>query len=146
MEITLKRYREIKHKAKCCFEFFGTRNPLIILKGFEIQYSIIPINGNELKGFTHINKKHIPWVYISDKYDNFSTQIIAAHELGHILLHSSCSINMFEDDGKSSITEYEANIFLVELIPLVFPKGNYLKLTPEQLKYYICSQILPKHK
>ena len=69
-------------------------------------------------------------------------KIIAAHELGHIVLHNSDTLNMFEDDGVSSETEYEANIFLMEFMPQTQPHTkNYMELSPMALKNYICNKI-----
>nr|WP_302594494.1 ImmA/IrrE family metallo-endopeptidase [uncultured Acetatifactor sp.] len=141
MKISRERYAEIQNAAACCFEFFGTRNPLAVLKEMEIPCSYIKLDG-DLKGFTNVNDKDEPWVYINSKYDRYSAKIIAAHELGHIILHRSNEINMFEDDGVSSETEYEANIFLMEFMPQTQPHDkNYITLTPTQLKNYICSKI-----
>lgn len=141
MEISHKRYQEIKHIANYYFDYFKTRNPLEIFQKLDISYSLIDIDGN-IKGFTHINEKGKPWVYLNNKYDQYSLKIIAAHELGHIALHSSITLNMFEEHGVSSKTEYEANIFLMEFMPQTQPHGkNYMTLTPTKLKNYICNKI-----
>ncbi len=141
MIISHERYQQIKNLAKNCFKFFNTRNPLEVFQKLYIPYSLINIEG-DLKGFTHINEKGEPWVYINKKYDYYSMKIIAAHELGHIVLHNSDTLNMFEDDGVSSETEYEANIFLMEFMPQTQPHTkNYMELSPTALKNYICNKI-----
>lgn len=141
MMISRERFSEIQNAATSCFEFFGTRNPFMVLNEMGIPCSFIKLEG-DLKGFTSINAGGETWVYINRKFDNYSTKIIAAHELGHIILHRFDEINMFEDDGISSETEYEADIFLMEFMPQVQPYNkNYLSLTPAQLKNYVCSKI-----
>ena len=76
-------------------------------------------------------------VYISDKYNTYSQKIIAAHELGHLLLHSKDDFNMFNSDDSSLKKEYEANIFAMEFMP---------QIQPYQLDYrYFSSCELQKH-
>lgn len=141
LNITPKRHRNIKNIARSYFNHYKTRNPFEIFQKLGISCSLIKLDG-DLKGFTHINEKNIPCVYINNKYDYYSQKIIAAHELGHILLHRKDALNMFEENGISSQKEYEANIFLMEFMPQVQPHDkNYIQLSPTRLKNYIRSKI-----
>ena len=91
-----------------------------------------------------MNQKGEPWVYINKRYrhDDLSVRIIAAHELGHILLHSESDINMFEENTDFSYEEYEADIFVMELMPKIQPYyRDYTTLSPEELRKYIYSWI-----
>jgi len=138
-----KRYQKIKRAAEKCFDYFATRNPLKILNKLEIPCSIIDLEGG-LNGFTHMNQKGEPWVYINKRYrhDELSVRIIAAHELGHILLHSESDINMFEENTDFSYKEYEADIFVMELMPKIQPYyRDYTTFSPEELRKYIYSWI-----
>lgn len=138
MSLSTRRYMEIRRMAIGCREYLKTRDPIKMLKEFDVPCSTITLEG-DLKGFTIINSNYEPWVYINDKYSRYSRKIIAAHELGHVLFHRFDEINMFNDEDYPE-KEYEANVFLMELMPQEQPRGiDYLELSPEQLKKYIYS-------
>ena len=147
MEISTERYKEIRKAAMSCFTFFRTRNPLEILRQLGVEYSFINLQG-DLGGFTCINKhpdkdqQYTYHVYINTKFDSYSQKIIAAHELGHVLLHHTDSLNMFEENGSSQIKEYEANLFALELIPQLQPRDErYTYYSKEELQRYIGSKL-----
>ena len=146
MVISCKRYRKIKRTAEECLNQFLTRNPLKILKILNIPFGFIKLNG--VDGFAMANQNGVPYVCISEKYkdDEYCSRIIAAHELGHILLHISNGLengpNLFDEDSTSFVEEYEADVFLMELMPRIQPYGiDYTELSPKELRGYIHSQL-----
>ena len=147
MEISTERYKEIRKTAKSCFDFFRTRNPFEILIQLGVDCSLIALEG-DLGGFTNIYKysdednQYAHQVYINTKYDAYSQKIIAAHELGHVLLHRTDSLNMFEENEPTQIKEYEANIFALELMPQLQPQNkDYKYFSKNQLQQYINSKL-----
>lgn len=141
LRISRKRYTKIQSVATRCFKYFGTRNPLLVLEEMEIPYSFINLEG-DLKGFTNINKNRKHWVYINNKYDDYSVKIIAAHELGHIILHRFDEINMLDEYCAHSKSEYEANIFAIEFMPQIKALDLICEeLSDIELQNYICSKL-----
>lgn len=144
MEISEKRYRQIKKAAKFCFQVFHSRDPFFILDRLDIKCSFLTLKGN-LAGFTNKATEHsAPQVYISNKYDDQSQKIICCHELGHILIHNKDDLNMFDEkaDGISARKDYEANLFVLELMPKYRPMGkNYLEYTSDELQTYMLSKL-----
>lgn len=148
MNISNKSYREIKVIAIECYKRYRTRNPFIIFEKLGIGYNVIELKGN-LAGFTSechtsaINEEYPFFVYINSRYDSYSQKIIAAHELGHILLHKGDDLNMLEESDSSYIKEYEANIFAMEFMPQIQPHDKkYISLSPSELQEYICSKLI----
>ncbi|MCI8750911.1 MAG: ImmA/IrrE family metallo-endopeptidase [Lachnospiraceae bacterium] len=143
MLISKKRYKEIQRAAICCKKFSKTEEPFAALKNLDVEYSLINLEG-DLPGFINSDynsgKQYSPHVYINKRYGKYSQKIIAAHELGHVLLHKNDAINMLDADDKNSIREYEANIFAMEFMPQIQPK-NYLILSPRELQEYIFSKL-----
>lgn len=141
--ISQKRYKEIKKAAICCQRFTKTKEPFTALKNLDIEYSLINLEG-DLPGFlnsyyTH-NGQYSPHVYINKRYGSYAQKIIAAHELGHVILHQEDALNMLDGDARNSLKEYEANIFAMEFIPWIKPE-NYLTLSPDELQEYIFSKL-----
>lgn len=90
MLISKKRYKEIQRAAICCKKFSKTEEPFAALKNLDVEYSLINLEG-DLPGFINSDynsgKQYSPHVYINKRYGKYSQKIIAAHELGHVLLH-----------------------------------------------------------
>lgn len=145
VEISKEKYKEIKKIAQSCYKFFKTRNALSILEKSGVECSFIALEGN-LGGFTNINESSQNplsfHVYINSKYDTYLQKIIAAHELGHVLIHPSDSLNMFEEDSNSQIKEYEANIFVLELMSQLQPlNDDYTAFASDELHAYINKRL-----
>lgn len=105
----------------------NTRDPFRIAKELGIHIKFLPYE--QTKGYfceVHTNK----FIVINSNLDEFSQLIVAAHELGHALLHSNnkCGrptqpiqdYTLFPTD---SIYENEANKFAAEL--LIHEDMNY---------------------
>lgn len=110
---------------------YSTNNPFEIIceSGAELIFNYEMV---KLKGFYSVvkNKRYI---VINGNLEDEIKKIVAAHELGHDLLHrrfavdnAISEINLFD---LSSRKEYEANIFSAELLisdEEVIKKGEYL--------------------
>lgn len=143
MLISQKRYKEIRRAAICCQQFSKTSEPFAALRNLDIEYSLINLKG-DLPGFINSRStpdgRYLPHVYINKRYGHYAQKIIAAHELGHVILHQKDALNMLDGDDRNSIKEYEANIFAMEFMPQIKP-ANYLSLSPNELQEYIFSRL-----
>lgn len=132
---------EIKNIVNRLVTLHATRNPLTIAKGegINIEYD----DYNETKGyFLKINNAKV--IVINQNLDEFMMIFVAAHELGHAILHhrnadilkfdkNICFIrddNLFKTNCKY---EYEANLFAIELLKYYFSD----KIIPFELVSYI---------
>lgn len=97
---------------------YKTSDPFIILEGMNVQIWDTP-EGTKMKGFCFLANKTF-YVSINPDLPYEMRRIVAAHELGHIILHKAqlkmammtdYNLNDFQKD-----TEYEANMFAVELL------------------------------
>jgi len=73
---------------------------------------------NAIKGF-YYEKRRIKTITINDDLPEVIQRIIAAHELGHALLHTGSGVHEFHDVGlfdESSQLEKEANLFAAEFL------------------------------
>lgn len=150
MEIEPKRYKQIRELALEYHRLFQTRNALIVFsRQKDINCSVLNLTG-DLGGFVHMglhNGIDACHVYINAKYDLYSQKIIAAHELGHIVLHRHDLMNMFAENNKESeqIREYEANVFAMEFMSYIQPQQeNYLNYSKEELQQFINSKLFFK--
>lgn len=146
MEIGTERYRYIKYVANTCFRIHKTRNPFVIFRKLNVECSFIDLSG--LAGCTNISERQDECsqkkycVFINNKYSSYSKKIIAAHELGHLLLHEDIYLNLFDESYSSQIEDYEANIFAMEFMSQIQPSGeNYKRFSPKELHRYICSRL-----
>ncbi len=101
-----------------------SRDPIKIAKdlGIVIKYEDI----GETKGFfTRCNRNKV--IIINSTLDEFSQRVVAAHELGHALLHSKVQFALKYEKGMSFIQDYtlfptnsihelQANKFAAELL------------------------------
>lgn len=97
---------------------FQSRDPFEILEGLKVVVGESD-RYKKLKGYCFISCKTI-YVMISSFLTEEEKRIVAAHELGHIILHrdhlklapmkDDCIYNMMNN------TEYQANIFAAELL------------------------------
>lgn len=142
MDISTKRYHDIRSKALKCKKLFRTSNPVAIARGLGINYSVLPLNS--IEGFATEDQHGHCSIFISDKYNSYQRRILCAHELGHIILHSEDELNCFDrDEGPTSpvITEYEADLFAIELMPFIAARIDYTALNAQELHQYIKSLL-----
>ena len=143
MEISDRRYAKIKHYAQSFLTCFEPKNPLELLDKLDVHCKFINLS-EDLGGFTDriklADNENIYYVYINSryKYDDTAKNIIVAHELGHILLHSADYLNLFDTESSSMVEEYEADLFSMELMPSIRPVGcNYRQFSPTALRNYL---------
>lgn len=139
MELSRQQYRQVKRVLEQIYKYCGTYDPFLISKKFNINVSVIPLKG--LSGISDISPTGHATIYLSSALNSYAKKIVCAHELGHIFLHRDTELNLFTVDGnKNSLTEYEANIFALELLPHIKPI-NYFQYSKEELQSYIEKKV-----
>lgn len=131
-ELILKKVIQLKNK-------YRTNDPFELLEelGVTIKYND---DFSRLKAFYFI-MLGIPYVVINDRLDQNEKKIVAAHELGHHVLHKHLAktepIREIELYDMKSSPEYEANLFASELLVEDSEIEDILKEEPDYFK--ICS-------
>lgn len=139
MELSKKQYSQVKNILGEIYKYCGTYDPFLIAKRFNIKISVITLKG--LSGISDISRSGQATIYLSSTLNSYAKKIVCAHELGHIFLHKDTELNLFTVDGnKSSLSEYEANIFAMELMPHTKPI-NYFNYSREELQSYMEKKI-----
>ncbi len=96
----------------------GTRDPIKIIHnlGIELMYDS---SFKKLKGFYTIMNRQ-PYIVMNANLDENKTKIVAAHELGHHILHKKMATKKILQEFKlydmNIRSEYEANCFAAELL------------------------------
>lgn len=97
---------------------YKTRDPFKIMDDMHIIVGETS-NFQKLKGFCFMSCKTI-YVQISSFLSEEEKQIVAAHELGHIILHrTQLKMAPMKDDTLYNMqdnTEYQANLFAADLL------------------------------
>ena len=133
---------------------YKTNNPFELIEYLKIK--LMCSNNEELKGYC-ISVKNYPYIGVSCLLSEPEQRIVAAHELGHFILHmDQTSLYRFEDDNiynSSDKTEYQANLFAANLLisdddvnELVgcedmdyFKMCNILSVTPDLMAFKLIS-------
>lgn len=121
---------------------FGTRDPFEIMD----QMHIVVMESSryqKLKGYCFMSCKTI-YVMISNFLSEEEKKIVAAHELGHIILHrSQLKMAPMKDDTLYNMmdnTEYQANLFAADL--LIDDEDIAKMVQNEDLDYFgLCSSL-----
>ncbi len=96
----------------------GTRDPLRIARLLEI-YVLYPEGLVHLKGFYRVIEGK-RFIFLNGALSEREKRIVCGHELGHDALHREYAekqaFQEFELFGRASRHEYEANLFLAELL------------------------------
>lgn len=97
------------------FNKFGTRNPLEIASYLDII--ILRENLGTIKGFYDV-AEGFKFIHINENLSEREREIVAAHELGHALLHGNYSTPFMRASTYYSINKFEieANTFASELL------------------------------
>lgn len=108
----------VYQKAENLIRRYGTRDPLEILSAMHVQVRFY-YDLHSTKGFTRYFLR-LYFVGINGNLQRSEQRIVAAHELGHIVLHSAelRTAPLFDTAvyDKRSSTEYEANLFAADLL------------------------------
>ena len=106
--------KEIIKLANDVKNLYKHKSVLDIIKS--LNYDLIDTNLNEKVYPAYIiNYNGKPCIVLNKHFNQKQRNIIAAHELGHALLHKDNFYNEF-DHSKNYKQEYEANLFAVALL------------------------------
>lgn len=107
-------YKEVERLVRK----FKTRDPFEILDGMNVVVGETN-RYQKLKGYCFMSCQTI-YIMISSFLTEEEKKIVAAHELGHIILHrSQLKMAPMKDDvlyNMTDNTEYEANLFAADLL------------------------------
>ena len=111
----------IKYISECVNSLiskYRTRDPFILCGELDINVYFKEL-GDNLKAYYFYHSR-IKSVVINSEADEHMQKVLCAHELGHAILHSQAKkLQAFCDNdlyNTRSSTEYEANIFVAELL------------------------------
>ena len=108
----------VYHKAAGLVRRYRTRDPLELLDAMHVQVRFY-YDLTHTKGFTRYFLRQY-FVGINGNLPEYEQRIVAAHELGHIVLHAQelRTAPLFDTAvyDKRSSTEYEANLFAADLL------------------------------
>ena len=85
-------------KAEGMVQAHGTRNPIEIAESMGIE--VIPVDYYKTLLGMYCCQFRLRFIFLNDKMDEYLTQIVAAHELGHDTFHR-------EQARKSGFKEFE---------------------------------------
>ncbi len=144
----------IVEKASELKKQYGTSDPFVLLEelGVTVKYSS---GFHHLKAFYYI-MLDVPYVVMSDRLEESELPVIAAHELGHHILHrqfaEDAPLREFGLYDMRSQPEREANLFAAELLiddevlqSLIREENDYFKISallgvpPELLSFKLNS-------
>lgn len=106
------RIDEIIKLAKHIKVTYGS-NPIDIANKIGVRVGYTNLNPKVYPAYTINSGK--PMIILNNYFSNKSKNILAAHELGHALLHTDNYYNGF-GDNRNSNEEFEANLFAVTLL------------------------------
>ena len=129
-------------ETKKLIKKYGTRNPFEIMDQMNIVVGKTS-RYKTLKGYCFMSCKTI-YVMISSFLSEEEKMIVAAHELGHIILHrSQLKMAPMQDDtlyNMTDNTEYQANLFAADL--LIDDEEIEDMVQNEDLDYFgLCSSL-----
>ncbi|MCY7009218.1 ImmA/IrrE family metallo-endopeptidase [Fusobacterium simiae] len=118
-KMTNKRKKEILKLIDDLHFEFGTKNPIRICKGLEIEIVSADI---EMKGlYTEVFSSKL--IIFQNLLDGFAKLFVIGHELFHALEHDCEQIRFFREytGFKTNIYEEEANFFATQLLKDYIP-------------------------
>lgn len=141
-KISRKRIKYIASIAYKAFKSAQIKNPTTIALecGAEISYSEMQDN---VPAFCQ-STQSLGTIFINSRADNYSKQILCAHELGHLLLHKNNELSLF-DHTIGQVEEFEANLFAYFLYPKAFVRLDLNSInTIEDFNTYVSNKITIK--
>ena len=112
------RLRSIEDEVGHLVRKYGTRDPFRLARALGVH--ILRVDSlNRLKGFYRVIKRN-RFIFLNAKNTARENRIVCGHELGHDILHREFAernvMQEFMLYDMSSRREYEANVFLAELL------------------------------
>ena len=99
-------------------QLHGTNNTLLLAQDCGVDVVHVPCFG-ALLGMYICKWRHRA-MFLNDRMDEYLTQMVAGHELGHDMLHRDLAkgegLREFELFRMTSMTEYEANAFCAHVL------------------------------
>lgn len=113
-------YERVIREAERIAEKYNTKDPFLLCREMDIILLFQPLGSgaNAIKGF-YFESCRIGTITINSDLPPSVQKVIAAHELGHRVLHRSGEMYFFQETGLfncRSQAEKEANIFAAELL------------------------------
>lgn len=113
-------YENIAEEAERIVKKYNERNPFRLCRDMDIIMLFQSMGSGEgaIKGF-YFESCRIETITVNSDLPESVQRIIAAHELGHALLHKTDGMRLFHETGlldSSSQAEKEANFFAAELL------------------------------
>ncbi len=113
-------YENIAEEAERIVKKYNERNPFRLCRDMDIIMLFRSMGSGEgaIKGF-YFEACRIETITVNSDLPESVQKIIAAHELGHALLHKTDGVRLFHETGLldgSSQAEKEANFFAAELL------------------------------
>ncbi len=113
---------------------------------YHIEYSFIKLKGHTPSYLSSGLSPGLGKIYISDRYskNSYEARILCAHELGHYFLHSSAEGYEMNDinDSADVITEYEANVFTILLMPQILAGQSWEKYSFEKVNRLVYEAVM----
>ena len=106
--------KEIVSLATTIKNTYKNKSVLDIIKSLNYTIMSTMLNESVYPAYT-INYNGAPCIVINRHFNKKQQNILAAHELGHALLHKKNYYNQF-GDSRNDKQEYEANLFAVALL------------------------------
>lgn len=129
----------VAYKVSELIKEYGTRDPYEILDalGVDVKYNY---DFTKLKAF-YVFICNNPYIVLNGNLNEYDLKTIAAHELGHHILHRELALNTpLRELGFYDVRggpEYEANLFAAELL---IDEGELIYNLKEDNDYFrICS-------
>lgn len=113
-------YDDICKSAEKITETYGERDPFRLCGDMDIilLFQALGTEKNAVKGF-YFESHRIRTITINSDLPEELQRIIAAHELGHAVLHRTEKVRSFNELGlfdEATVMEREANLFAAELL------------------------------
>ena len=126
------RKEDIILYARLLRSIFGTTDAMEIARQMGYEVNFVDADICLIEADTYIYEGGTKAIFINNKYDNISRNILCAHELGRILLNHN-----YKDENLTN--EYKANLFAVALL---FDDSFNIPLV--QMSNYTLNSILHK--
>lgn len=105
---------EIIKLATLIKEKYNNTSVIDIIKSHDFELSYTNLKPNLYPAYT-VNAGKAVCIVLNSNFNPRQQNILAAHELGHALIHQNNYYNQFGDD-RDTQQEYEANLFAVSLL------------------------------